>query len=147
MEIAHAVKHNKRLVPIVYRDVEIETVPQSLAALQWIFFREGDDFDTAFRVLVQAIETDLDWVRAHTRLLVRALEWDRKGRGSSFLLRGEDLREAEQWLTQDTEKEPRPTPRHFEYVSTSRRVTTNRLRLTLGAVTFGFVIASKYISC
>ena len=36
LEIAHAVKHNKRLVPIVCRDVDAETVPKPLAALNTI---------------------------------------------------------------------------------------------------------------
>jgi hypothetical protein len=76
LELAHAVKHNKRLVPIVRRDVDTKAVPQALAALNWVFFRESDDFDRAFQSLIEAIDTDLDWVRAHTRLLVRAIEWD-----------------------------------------------------------------------
>jgi len=41
--------------------------------------------------LIQALDTDLDAVKSHTRILVRALEWDRNGRDSSFLLRGIDL--------------------------------------------------------
>jgi len=36
-----------------------------------IFFRDADDFDAASRTLAQALEIDLEWVRAHTRLLTR----------------------------------------------------------------------------
>ena len=43
-----------------------------LASRNWIFFRAEDDFDDAVDTFVEALETDLDWVRAHTRLLVRA---------------------------------------------------------------------------
>lgn len=78
-EIAHAAKHNKRLVPIVRSNVDPQHVPEALAKLNWIFFRESDDFDTAFQSLIAALDTDLDWVRAHTRLLTRAIEWDGKG--------------------------------------------------------------------
>lgn len=42
--------------------------------------RESDDFDSAVGSLIEALDTDLDWVRAHTRLLVRANEWDNSGR-------------------------------------------------------------------
>src|SRR4029453_625251 len=97
-EVAHAVKHNKRLVPIVYRDVDAKCVPQSLSLLNWIFFRESDDFNGAFQTLIKAMDTDLDHVREHTRLLARTIEWDDNQRDDSFLLRGGELQEAEQWL-------------------------------------------------
>src|SRR5213596_458237 len=44
-EIAHATAHNKRIVPIVARDVNADTVPEPLAKLNWIFYRESDDFE------------------------------------------------------------------------------------------------------
>jgi hypothetical protein len=97
-EIAHAAANNKRLVPIVYRDVAADNVPKSPGELNWIFFRESDDFNEAADTLVRALDTDLKWVRAHTRLLTRAIEWDANGRNNSFVLRGEDLRSAERWL-------------------------------------------------
>src|SRR6516165_11378670 len=37
-EIAHAAAHNKRMVPIVARDVNADTVPEALAKLNFIFF-------------------------------------------------------------------------------------------------------------
>ena len=112
-----------------------------MAALNWIFFRESDDFDSAFQSLIEAIDTDLDWVRAHTRLLVRAIEWDNEERDASFVLRGRDLEEAEQWLAQGADKELKPRPLHAEYITASRRAATTRQRVTLGAVTFGLIVA------
>jgi hypothetical protein len=91
-EIAHAAVHNKRMVPIVARDVNADTAPEALAKLNWIFFRESDDFEKATDALISALDTDLDWVRAHTRLLTRAIEWEKKGKNNSFVLRGDDLR-------------------------------------------------------
>src|SRR5256884_9975234 len=38
-EIAHAAANNKRLVPIVHRDLDADTVPETLAKLNWIFLR------------------------------------------------------------------------------------------------------------
>ena len=40
----------------------------------WLFFREGDDFEPAFKELMRVMDTDLEWVKAHTRLTVRAVE-------------------------------------------------------------------------
>src|SRR6266436_10206501 len=51
-EIAHAVAHNKRMVPIVARDVNADTVPEALAKLNWIFYRESDDFEKATDALI-----------------------------------------------------------------------------------------------
>ena len=141
-EIAHAAAHNKRMVPIVARELYAGTAPEALAKLNYIFFRESDDFEKATDTLINALDTDLDWVRAHTRLLTRAIEWENKGKNKSFVLRGDDLRTAEQWLAQaSTNKEPKPTALQTEYIIASRKAATRRQQITLGAVTLGFVVA------
>src|SRR5256885_4654614 len=141
-EIAHAAANNKRLVPIVHRDVAADRVPKSLGELNWIFFRASDDFKEATDTLIRALDTDLKWVRAHTRLLTRAIEWDANGRNNSFVLRGEDLRAAEQWLAQaGAQKERQPTALQTEYIIASRKAAARRQRITLGAVTFGLIVS------
>ena len=81
-------------------------------------------------------------MRAHTRLLTRAIEWNARGKNNSFVLRGEDLRSAEQWLAQaGAQKERQPTALQTEYIIASRKAAARRQRITLGAVTFGFVVA------
>jgi dipeptidyl aminopeptidase/acylaminoacyl peptidase len=117
-------------------------VPKSLGELNWIFFRDSDDFEEAAGKLIRALDTDLNWVRAHTRLLTRAIEWDANGRNNSFVLRGEDLRSAERWLAEaGTQKERQPTALQTEYIIASRKATARRQRITLGAVAFGAVVA------
>ncbi|MGK7878259.1 MAG: TIR domain-containing protein [Xenococcaceae cyanobacterium] len=130
-ELAHAIKHRKRLMPIVLEEVDYNAVHPELAKLNWIFFRELDDFDSAFGTLIEAIETDLSHVRAHTRLLVRAREWESRQNDSSFLLRGSDLEEAEQWLAQSSSKEPQPIELHREYINASRQAETERQEVEL----------------
>jgi hypothetical protein len=130
------------MVPIVARDVDASAVPEALAKLNWIFCRESDDFEKATDTLITAFDTDLDWVHAHTRLLTRAIEWEAKGKNNSFVLRGEDLRAAEQWLAQaGTEKERQPTALQTEYIIASRKAAARRQRITLGAVTFGLIVS------
>src|SRR5882724_12324324 len=141
-EIAHAAANNKRLVPIVHRDVAADRVPKSLGELNWIFCRDSDDFGEATETLVRALDTDLSWVRAHTRLLTRAIEWDTNGRNNSFVLRGDDLRSAERWLAEaGVQKERQPTALQTEYIIASRKAAARRQRITLGAVTFALVVA------
>jgi hypothetical protein len=141
-EIAHAAANNKRLVPIVRRDVVADRVPKALGELNWIFFRDSDDFKEATDTLIRALDTDLKWVRAHTRLLTPAIEWDANGRNNSFVLRGEDLRSAERWLAEaGAQKERQPTALQTEYIIASRKAAARRQRITLGALIFGLVVA------
>ena len=141
-EIAHAAANNKRMVPIVAREVNAKAVPEALAKLNWIFCRDGDDFEKATDTLISALDTDLKWVHAHTRLLTRAIEWNANGKNNSFVLRGEDLRSAEQWLAEaGAQKERQPTALQTEYIIASRKAAARRQRITLGAVTFALVVA------
>jgi WD40 repeat protein len=120
-EIDHAVLHNKRLVPIVRRDdFEMAKVHPNLALHNWLFFRETDEFESGLQALLKVIETDLEYVRAHTRLLERAIEWQEQKRNESFGLKGDDLRSAEAWLSQGETKEPKPTELQQNYIRASR---------------------------
>jgi len=142
MEIAHAAKHNKRLIPIVIDDIDAQSVPSQLAALNWIFFKEEDqDYRDAMDDLIKAIQVDQAWVKEHTRFQNRALEWERKGQESGFLLRGGDLGEGEVWLARAAEKDPQPTALQTRYMLASRQDATRRQRITLGAVGVALVMA------
>jgi len=127
-EIDTAVKNGKRIIPIVVREIEWEDTPPQLGHLNYIFFSRNDDFDTAVRKLMTAIHTDYEWAATHRRLQVKALEWERKNKENSFLLRGKDLQEAEQQLATNSSKEPYPTDLQREYVFASRQ-ETNRQQL------------------
>jgi len=139
-EISCAVDLNKRLIPVLHREVDAKTVPQEVASLNWIFFRDADHFDGALITLIDTMDTDLEWVKAHTRLTERAVEWDRKERNDSFLLRGDDLAEAEQRLIQ-TGKKPPLTDLQGHYILSSRQFAVKRQRLMIGAIAFGLVVA------
>jgi WD40 repeat protein len=141
-EIDHAVTHNKRIIPIVCRPVDTRaiSVPEAIGRLNWVPFFDADGFELSVGQLVAAIETDLEWVKQHTRLLERAVEWDAAKRDDSFLLQKNDLAAAERWLALGPTKEPKPTALQTQYVIDSRTSATKRQRLVLGAVSVGFVI-------
>ncbi len=142
-EIAHAVKNNKRLIPIVIDQIDPQVVPTSLAPLNWIFFKKKEEaaFRSAVQDLIQAIQTDHAWVKEHTRLQIRALEWERKSNEGGYLMRGGDLSEAERWLSQSAEKDPPPTALQTKFIVASRGGATRRQRITIGAVLAGLIIA------
>ncbi len=139
-EMNCAIGLNKRLIPILRREVQTKAIPPEVSSLNWIFFREEDDFHAAVTTLIETMDTDLAWVKKHTRLTVRAMEWDKNGRNDSFLLRGDDLAAAEQLLIQ-TGKEPPLTDLQGQYILDSRKSSTRRHRLVIGAITFGFIVA------
>jgi WD40 repeat protein len=127
-ELDHAAHDNKRMVPLWHRDVADEEVPPDLASHQYVFLREEDDFEDSFERLLEALDTDMEWVHFHTRLLVRAREWDKGGRDPSFLLRGKTLEEAERWQAKEAEKEPKLTSLQKEYILASRQAETDLQR-------------------
>ncbi|MBE9228739.1 TIR domain-containing protein [Phormidium sp. LEGE 05292] len=141
-ELEYAIKNHKRLIPVVYREVNPQDVHPTLAALNWIFIRNEDDFYSNFHTLLDAIDTDLDHVRTHTRLLKRAIEWHSKKYDPCFLLRGTDLKAALKWLTQSQEQQPSPTSLHKQYIIKSNEAESKRHKRTVTAISFGMSITT-----
>ena len=129
-EIEYAAANHKKMVPILYRAVTDDAIPESLNKFQRIDF-SGDGFDTKFNSLVEALDTDLEWKQAHTRLLTRAKEWERESKDRSFLLRGKDLTEAEQMVARSADRQPKPTAFQSEYILQSRQSATKTQRIII----------------
>ena len=151
-ELAHAIEHHKRLIPILLRDVDHKTLPQkmrepgweglkpehwkALADLNWIMFRSRSNLKTSFSTLITAIDTDIEFVHQHSSILVDALEWEAGGRKDSDTLRGDTLKEAQQWLASSVGREPQPTVLQREYIQMSHRVTRKRRAIAWSASLF-----------
>lgn len=144
-EIDYAITNNKRFVPVLRREAdpgqEGLNVHPAVNSHNWIYFRETDVFDNAFKTLIDSIDTDLSYVREHTRLLVRAREWERGGSGSNFLLTGGEFRGAEAWLATAAGKHPPPTELHKQYILASRAAENRRQRMLLYGVSIAFLVA------
>jgi len=139
-ELEVAVAGGKRIRPVLHRAVAAGDVPPALRRPQWIDL--SDRSPGAVDTLAAALEVDPEWVESHTRLLVRAQEWDRRLRDASFLLRGSDLRAAESWLAGQAGKDPPPTPLQSEYVLAGRAAATRRQRAAFGAVATALAVAT-----
>ncbi len=96
-------------------------------------------FEKSFESLIEALDTDLEWVRAHTRLLTRAKEWEIEERDASFLLRGKDLEAAEALQVREAEKESKLTLLQKEYIHASRKAATELQRRLLDTVKLGWL--------
>jgi WD40 repeat protein len=132
-ELAHAVAVNKRLLPICIEEPsEEDLVPVQIQDLSWVMMRPGDSFDAGVDALIRALDTDIEVVREHTRLLIRARAWELGNRRSSPLLRGVELRAAEDWLSRAATAGAPPTESQREFIVASRRAATRRQRIAVG---------------
>lgn len=141
-EVEYAESLNKRIAPVVLRDVQAGKIPKALTKLNYIFFTPRDDFDKAFENLVKALNTNIEWIREHTRLGELAGRWEKQRQLSSRLMRGQELADAETWLTTQPALAPSPTGVHREFIVESRRAATRRQRFWIGGSLAAAVMAS-----
>ncbi|MEM1241482.1 MAG: TIR domain-containing protein [Cyanobacteria bacterium P01_H01_bin.26] len=152
-EVEYADSLNKRMVTVLHRPVDVGNLHPVLAKLQWLDFRDHDgDFQVNFQELLRTLDTDREHLETHTRLLGRALEWDRGSRDESLLLRGQNLESAEGWLVSNGDVEPKPTGLQQEYVRAGRafqaakdaadRKLRRGIRLGAVAATTGVLMAA-----
>ncbi|HKJ38360.1 MAG TPA: TIR domain-containing protein [Anaerolineales bacterium] len=132
VEVGHAVLNNKRIVPVVIRQVKPEDTNEDVRKRNWVFLRRGDNYKEGLTRINEAIVLDFEWVEEHSRLQTRALEWDRK-KDTSLLLRGGDLRSARRAVRRAKNKEPLPTELQDHYVNHS--VAAERRRMVLISIT------------
>ena len=132
-EIAHAVINGKRILPIVISETGREKIHPEINKRNWVFCRESkDDFDKAIEEIYKTIHTDYEWLKFQTELQVKALNWEQR-KDISRLLRGKELREAEQQLADnEIQNDPQPTRVQQQYILASQRheIQTRRQFIT-----------------
>ncbi len=151
-EITHAVKNGKRILPIyiskedpseVHNNFYTDKAKEEIAKRNYIFCREAqDDFNKAIDETRKTIHTDYEWLKYHTELQVKALKWEQK-KDPSRLLRGNELRDAEQQLAElNTQENPQPTKLQREFVLTGRRNEDQQRRRTTIGLGMGLAITT-----
>ena len=101
-EVNEAKRLGKRIMPVAAMALGTVTVQEDLRRLNYMFFypepaKPGSGFGSGLAGLVAALNTDVDWLREHTRLLSRASEWAKAGKTDDRLLTGRLIDEAKQW--------------------------------------------------
>lgn len=144
-EISHALEHGKRFLPILHRDIVIsdygDAIHPAISSHNWIYFRDEDDFDTAFDNLLTTINTDFGYLRQHTRLLVRAREWESRGWDNSTLLTGAELSEAQEWLHDAKTSSPPPSELHTRFIRNSERIQRRSQQRTIAIISAVVIFA------
>ena len=128
-------------MPIVLRDATDTDLHPEISKRNWIFCRDNkDDFAQAIVKIQETIHTDYEWLQYHRGLQVKALEWQ-KIQDKSRLLRGKELTEAEDRLT-ETHEHALPTELQRNYVLNSRRSEDAQRRRLIISFGFGLVIVA-----
>lgn len=134
VEIDHAAdpKYNKRIIPIVLRDVTAKETNNNIRQLNWIFIREPGEFKPGLEKFREALEVDFAWVAQHNKLLEKTLDWHH-GKSNSLLLRGNELRRVQKLVEDAKNKKPKLTDLQKMFLAESAKNETRRLIL-LGIV-------------
>jgi len=125
-EVATAESLSKRIVPVVLEEVG-ENVPGGLAKLNYVFFTSKNQFVEALPLLTNAIMTDIEWLRSHTRYTEIASLWKVEA-SEDQLLRGQELNAAESWLAKRPVSAPLPADMAVKFIRESRNVENEILK-------------------
>lgn len=148
-EVDHAVQNGKRIIVIVCEEVDYRIVRKELASLNWIFFQgaeqkgvESDEMQQSMNLLVKALDMHLRHAQYHTKILKRALKWEKDDFEKSLLFRGDDLQRAQHWLSASAlGKQPKPTTLHLSFINDSQALEESMNKRKLIAVFFLFIVA------
>ncbi len=118
-EVEEALRLNKRLLPVVWREVDDASVPKTLSQLNYTFFSGKNSYAEGLRELSQALQVDHVWIRDHTRIGALARRWSARGRSDALLLRGEELEYATIWAARRPRGAPELSDDQIDFVSVS----------------------------
>jgi len=141
-EIDYASSLSKRFAPIVCRPIDPTAAPVELSRLNFIFFND-EQFEQSLDRLVEALETDIGWVRKHTEYGELGRRWHEAGRlaNSGLLLRSHVLDDAERWIATRPLGAPSPTDATQAFIAASRKAATHRRNMLTGSLAAGLVLA------
>ena len=145
MELAYAVKLNKRIIPIVLSKFEGMNIPHGIEHINWLYFTphagQRNTYEESFPKVMEVMHADLEHVRQHKRFLLRSIDWDEHDRASSYLLNGDEITQAESWVIGSAGKDPAPTDLHKLYITSSRKLSVRRHRILFSSVVVALVIS------
>jgi hypothetical protein len=158
-EIKLALQYNKRIIPLLHvEQISYETwqernpqgTPEQwqdyqakglhssfpkmhpeIGKINWVYFREdADNFDKSLSGLIEIFRHHADYVRQHTEILDKALEWEQNKKQNRYLLVGEERQTAEDWLDvrfNDEQAPCQPSDLHCEFICESIKNANNLL--------------------
>ena len=131
-EVAEAVRLGKRIIPALFRALDGVKSPRQLADLDYIFFYAepkfpGSGFGPGLLKLASALNTDLDWLREHTRYLRLAKEWEEVGKPADRrLLSAANINLAKARAAGRPPKAPEIAPLQLDFIRKSQAEDSRR---------------------
>ncbi len=130
-EVKEAERLSKRIIPVQATPLDGAKPPPQLAALNYVRFDPHEDgrsrsFIEDLVRLCHTLDTDIDWLREHTRLLTRAREWDSADRTDNRCLFLCEI-STENRLKEDQEQKLRLWAMRLSLVTTRRDLATDVL--------------------
>jgi hypothetical protein len=126
-ELDYAGELNKRLINVVVHPDNLQEVPASISAIQYINADGTLTLDRIAPEVVTAIETDQDWAEYHTQLELRAQAWKEQEAG---VLRGSELKLAETQILKYQGRRPFVTELQSTLLLESQGAARRRFRWT-----------------
>jgi len=130
-ELDYALKLNKRIIPLLIKETDINAIPESLKKLQFLNLieknvevkpKELTPFQENMNSLIRQINLDKDYIYLHKKLLSLALKWKKHNENHSILLRGYSLEKAVNWLNAGKKREiNQPIELHEEFINASMK--------------------------
>jgi transcriptional regulator with XRE-family HTH domain len=122
-ELAHALANNKRIIPLLIQETDLDLMPFGLKKLQFIDLTgsgNNDKYPNGIDKLLKELKGDASYYENQKVLLVKALKWQRQNRNPSMLLRGYNLQHFQAWLkVAKQRKDHPPLPLQEEFITAS----------------------------
>jgi WD40 repeat protein len=124
-ELEYALSLNKRIIPVLVREISSESIPSALRDLHKVDLTDNvkeEDYHLDESQLLRILRQDEAYYNEHKVLLTKALKWKQQHENPSILLRGYNLRSAETWLKVANKRTLHlPTPLIEEFITESFR--------------------------
>jgi TIR domain-containing protein len=132
---------NKRFAAVVLRRVDNKALPDVLARLNFILFDDEARFEENTAKLVEAISTDIEWIRKRIDFGGQARRWGAAASPRGLLLGSLLLEEAERWISARPQGAPAPTEEVQAFIAESRRAATRRRDILIASLAAGLSLA------
>lgn len=135
-EVAFARAAGKRIIPVLGQSVDYQRLPPHVAALNIeISFvdRDSEAFDQSVEELVGAIERDVEWLRQSTQLTVEAMTWHSARRPPDQLLRGAEIRRAQELVARRPDSAPPTSDVVLDFLTASQEDEDERHAMSVVA--------------
>jgi formylglycine-generating enzyme required for sulfatase activity len=120
--------NGKRLAPVVIGDISGLVLPRDIVKINYLIFGDSALVEQRADELARALNTDVAWIKEHTRLGELAGRWIARSKPDEALVRGQDLIDADNWALRRPREAPPVTATQEAFLSASRAAEIDRRR-------------------